>query len=630
MVLQMLTIMLYALSSLILIYFSGKIILSFFEINAVKELKLFSNYIVGIIAWILVYSIAKSKFLTINIGLLPAIIFLLYFYRKKIRQFNFEYAGIKGELLLSIAIFLPIFLFQAAFYFDFSNNSFKDIYADSYYYADAANSLKLFGVESTFVDTVYYSNTVSLIPYHYAELWLTALCSELFKVSSICSYFLIVIPLFVSIFSIGLFALVNKIRAHFIFKCLLIIAGVFVSAIYFKVYNNTEILNHDYQADNGILSLFGQKLCAVYVFLLFASTLLLSGYKKIGIIVLAIIPIFSISFLPGLIGGIFLYLILSIIIERRITAYHKAALFAALYAAIFIMLFYQIHKTKYSNEVLNSSTNWTKLISANLGIRDLKLFTITLAYYLLRVLVFYLPFIIPIFFFVKKHRNLALLFCCIIVSGASTTAFLYEVQNATQFLSNPFIVLNLAAFIGLTVLLSDKSLSAITKYISLFIFLLVVGYNINETIRKKSVNDTHGSNDVFVQIANRLDKNPTPILVLLNETSYSSISFGWCWQLRNNLMLLAQYTNKDVIFSIGNPELYFKIKEQIRPSDTLYYKHIFPVNKSVIEGEGLISFINEHNIKYLYLQDGIDTPKGVNISTCITSQKINGSFCILK
>lgn len=427
-----------------------------------------------------------------------------------------------------------------------------------------------------------------------------------------------------------MFAFANKIRAHFIFKYLLIIAGVFVSAIYFQVYNNTEILNHDYQADNGILSLFGQKLCAVYVFLLFASTLLLSGYKKIGIIVLAITPIFSISFLPSIIGGIFLYLSLSIIIEKRITAYHKVTLFAALCAAIFIILFYQIHKTEYSNEVLNSSANWKKLISGNLGIRDLKLFTITLAYYLLRVLVFYLPFIIPIFFFIKNHRNIALLFCCILISGASTTAFLYEVQNATQFLSNPFIVLNLAAFIGLTVLLSDKSLSAITKYISLFIFLLVVGYNINETIRKKSVNDTYGSNDVFVQIANRLDKNPTPILVLLNETSYSSISFGWCWQLRNNLMILAQYTNKDVIFSIGNPELYFNIKEQIRPSDTLYYKHIFPVNKSVIEGEGLIGFINKHDIKYLYLQDGIDIPKGVNISTCITSKKINGSFCVLK
>src|SRR6202008_2744448 len=119
--------------------------------------------------------------------------------RNRIRKYNFELLAIKKELLASALFFLPIILFQAYFYFDFFQDSFKTLHTDHYLYADFSNSLKLFGLESPFTDLIYYNNVEYLVPYHYAELWLTALFSEIFKVSTIISYFLIVIPLSASI-----------------------------------------------------------------------------------------------------------------------------------------------------------------------------------------------------------------------------------------------------------------------------------------------------------------------------------------------------------------------------------------------------------------------------------------------
>ena len=624
----MLIIMLFAFVSLLSIYFLGKIILSFFEINVTKELKFFSSYIIGTLFWILIYSVVKTSFLTINLGLFPVIAYVVYLYRKKIRKFDFELSNIKNELLISALIFLPVYLFQAYFYFDFFNDSFKTLHTDHYLYADFSNSLKLFGIESKFTDLIYYNNVDYLVPYHYAELWLTALFSETFRISSISSYFLIVIPLCVTIFAVGLYSLLSKLNQNFVLKYLLIIAGLFISGVYFSIYDSFEVTKYSYQADNGILSLFSQKLCVVYVFLLFASVLFVNGHRNISIVIFSIIPFFSVSFLPCLIGGIILYSLLLFIRDRKLAINYKIGILSALYSSLFILLFYQIFKTSYSNEIVRDDVFLKSLISGEINITDLKIFIGNNVHRIIRPLIFYAPFIVFIWFFIKDQIEITLFFFCVILSGVITSSLLYGVMDSGQFASNSYIILNISVFIGLSILLTE-TISIRKKYLFSFLFLIIILYNISVTIKNKTIDSIADNKDIFVEIANKLDKNPANIFVFLSEKDYSSIPLAW-WQLKNDLLPLTQYTDNDVVFSIGNPDLFFDLKNDVSYSDYLYYKYIFPVNQEIVEKEGCVEFINRNNIKYMYLKMGVDLPEKVIVDTCFISEKINGSFYILK
>lgn len=624
----MLSIMLFAFISLITIYLSGKIILSCFDIYITKELKLFSSYIVGILLWILIYSVVKSSFLTINLGLFPVIVYFVFFYRNRIKSFNFELSSVKNELLLSALIFLPVFIFQAYFYFDFLNDSFKTLHTDHYLYADFSNSLKLFGIESKFTDLIYYNNVEYLVPYHYAELWLTASFSEIFRISSISSYFLIVIPLCASIYAVGVYSLLSKLNHNFVFKYLLIISGLFISGVYFSIYDNFEITKYSYQADNGILSLFSQKLCVVYVFLLFASVLFVNGYRHISIVTFSIIPFFSISFLPSLIGGAILYSIFLFIRRKKIADNFKIGILSALYSGIFILLFYQIFRTSYSNEIIGNDVFLKALISGDINIADLKIFIGNNVYRLIRPLIFYAPFIVFILFFIRKQLKLTFFYFCVILSGVISSSLLYGVMDSGQFASNTYIIINISVIIGLSILLSESMLKR-AKYIFSLLFFTIILYNISTTIKNKTTNGIADNKNILVEISNKLDRNPVCILVFLSENDYSSIPLAW-WQLKNDLLPLTQYTDNDVIFSIGNPNMFFKANKVVSHSDSLYYKHLFPVNQEILEKGVCTDFINRNNIKYLYIKKGGDLPGKINIDTCFVSEKINGSFYVLK
>ena len=110
---------------------------------------------------------------------------------------------------------------------------------------------------------------------------------------------------------------------------------------------------------------------------------------------------------------------------------------------------------------------------------------------------------------------------------------------------------------------------------------------------------------------------------------YTSIPIAW-WQLKNDLLPLTQYTQNDIIFSIGNPDLFFDLKNEVSYSDSLYFKYLFPVNQEVLDKGDCGEFINRNNIKYLYLKKGVDLPTKVTVDTCFISEKINGSFYIFK
>jgi len=136
---------------------------------------------------------------------------------------------------------------------------------------------------------------------------------------------------------------------------------------------------------------------------------------------------------------------------------------------------------------------------------------------------------------------------------------------------------------------------------------------------------------ILGKIAGTLNGKTSNILVFLNENDFAAIPLPW-WQLRNDLLPVTQYTDNNVLFSIGNPNLYFQTKKIISYTDSLYYKYLFPVNKTVVEELGCENFIKANNVKYIYVKEGIDLMEQLKsqVDTVIISDKINGSFYVLK
>ena len=127
--------LLFGFLGLLITYFAGKLITSFFSVNGGFFFRLFVSYIIGITAIVLFYSIIKTQGQTINILLLPIIGFLLYYFRDSFVMPSIPLKLIIKELSWSAFPFMLIFLYQSWWIFDFSNGWIRQTTFDLYAYA---------------------------------------------------------------------------------------------------------------------------------------------------------------------------------------------------------------------------------------------------------------------------------------------------------------------------------------------------------------------------------------------------------------------------------------------------------------------------------------------------------------
>jgi len=346
--------LLFGIFSMLIIFVIGKLLIGFYDFKGDFFLKLFIIYIIGIISIVFFYSIIKAHGRTINFALLPIFLTIIYLFRKNTISFQkINLKIIKVEILWSIIIFLTLFLFQSQFYFDFHKGEIKPLFIDIYRYSANIDSLRLWGIETGPNDLNYFipKYRTGLIPYHFAELWLSAFFGNLFHINSVTSYYIVVLIVLVSVYVLGIMSLFEKYINNKIILYLTSISLLFVSGINVLGINANNIW--------GILEIAGQKLSFVYCILLLSFILIKNNHWKIGLIILASIPIFSITFLPGIIGGICLFLILFILINKiKNIKQQMFILCTVLTVFLSIILMYYLNPTvnSTSKEVSNTIT----------------------------------------------------------------------------------------------------------------------------------------------------------------------------------------------------------------------------------------------------------------------------------
>ena len=638
--------LIFGISSLLITYVIGQTILSFFSINEGFFFRLFVKYIVGITTIVLIYSIIKTHGKTVNILLLPIISTLLYHFRGLLKKPFLNKKEIFKELLWSLIPFLCVFLYQSWFFFDFSNGWIHPLFRDFHAYASFSNSLKISGIENPHIQMTYFFPEKSgLFPYHYPELWLTAVFSEIFNNATINTFYFIMYPILVTIFVLGLSSLFqNKIKKN-ILKILISILLLFVTGFnFFRTEGGFGIANFH------ILGFLGVKLAWVYVFLLLGF-ITWNKNKMVAIYSLIAIPIFSATFLPAIWGGFILYFLGAIINHLpKISKKHLIYLLFVFLMMFIYFLFYHFLSDKNINAIVTNrilGNEYVKFVQSGLRISKFKLMLGNFVYYMLpkiflvnSFLFYLLPFILLILnILLKQHKAICFLSILFLIGGAFAFTLLYGDYNSWQFSVNLISIILSLVLIEITYLIDNFTNFKIQFIILLSLYILLLIIN---TIAERHISTTKNLESIsekqnFIkETKDLINEKVSPICIFYKKETYLKIksqSILMAWTSYNDFVVIDHFNTSTHVFFLGNPELYLN-EDRLTLSDSIVFYKQTPLNvwRSNGNQNDFKSFIKHYKIKYFYFQNGVIIPEFIanNIDTLIESQTTNSKFIKIK
>jgi hypothetical protein len=185
-------------------------------------------------------------------------------------------------------------------------------------------------------------------------------------------------------------------------------------------------------------------------------------------------------------------------------------------------------------------------------------------------------------------------------------------MDSSQFGSSQMVLVSILTMISLSVFLSE--LTNFSKGVVWTTFCVILGsifYSTSTFIEKKNEYKNDFCNDIeFMKaIKSTLKNEPEVILVYLGEKDYQKIFFP-NWNVVNSIMNLSQYTNQSLLFTLGNPELFFEMKANPTEDELYYYHQINPlyVWKSKNANKNISDFVRENHIRAVFCKLGVERP----------------------
>ncbi len=489
---------------LILVNSIGKITLCIINIKPEKKFfRIFLELVSGVIILVFIYSVIKTKFLTVNILFLFLIVSYIFFIaQKKITLPSKKCLSDSFRTLFKDIIFvlipcsLPFFLFEMNYLYPVSGIRFP--HADYFFYSELSDSLNNFGKENLWTsrNILFPDHFKGIQPYHYFELWLNAFISKLFHFPSIYSLLLISYPCLNCIVFIGLIALwesfqnVKPLSVVFIFILLL------TNAVSFDFFNTIiDDYNGITQLHCSLFSLWGKKYSPVYIFFILFLLLYIKDKKIEAFVVLSSLQIVTVLLLPGVFFCVFLFLLLN---KFHHTFSSKDNRKLLIFYTIFIFLFFILYfifgyfEKNSTSDYLSEGSFLNTLLSDFTNMNHYKYLFGIMMYRSVRYFLSYAPYIIiavvilTIFFKRDIHllKLIILVMLCNVV-GLFAFGFALEVSNSWQFFSTTFIFIN-CLLIYIFMLGFDKliqSQNKTKKYLLGFCFIALILLNIRNSYK---------------------------------------------------------------------------------------------------------------------------------------------------
>lgn len=636
--------------SIFITYIVGKSILAFLPKSKGLFFQLFVSLAIGTLVLVLLFSLVASGGKTIHVILLPILGLIFYKYRKSFSKPTITIKEIKTELLWAVLLFTPVFLYQSYFFFDFVNGTVKSLLWDNYAYASYIDSLRLWGVETRYVDMNYFSPEFrkGLVPYHYSELWLSAFWASLFQLSSIKAYYFITNSLLITAFASGVCSLFEqKIEKKFVIVPLSFLL-LFIAGLTFPFYGHSDLLPSLWFKNMSMLGILGSKMAFIYLYLLMTIILLKRGELFLGNTLLLTIPLFSIGLMPGIWGGMLLVQIFDIIKQRfKINRNHVYVFGFVVFAIVLYALFYHVFKSSniddytskyiFSHGIFKSLHGGITIANIKIVIANFICYSIpTIGLNMLKMLVFFFPFLIIIYRSIQRNTRLWLFTFVAIICGATITTLCAGILDTGQFTTNLSVIMAVLIIIGIAELINDTyTKPSKINFVLIIIAGILLFYNLIGTIQSRNAMKTwHDDDHEFLKkIAETLKSEKTVVcLVLLSEEEYARQPYLW-WYDRNDADVVMQYCNAHFIFTLGNPELYFKNKE-IPESENFAYNYLTPINdwRNKNKGQDLEAFVKHFNIRYFYVKKSVELPTYItkNAKNIVESTTTGTKFIVMQ
>jgi len=345
----------------------------------------FTKLVLGLFFITTAYAIVVTGFNTVLIGLI--LLSVLYLLRTRNREktgsvfkkhFNIKYFK---SFSIALLIGFLFFVFQGLFFYNTPYNNLPHGDCTGYYYK-IINFLSLNGVEglskALYLITDYKDYPT---PYHYPELWLSALISKAFKVLSVESYTIAVHSILGTTLALGMLSLSRN-----IFKSILlqIFAFLFIFVSGISLYDLLP------QTSSYLFAIgWNPKLIIVSIFFVWFSILLINK-NKYFYYPLLVLPILNIGSAPAVLTALAFFTVYRILFKKKDCFNTKSIFVDTIFCGLFIMLFYLLNSGSSASGDLNLTS-----ITTGLSIDKLKPFKIAGGTVFIIIAIYFL-YIIPI------------------------------------------------------------------------------------------------------------------------------------------------------------------------------------------------------------------------------------------
>lgn len=586
---------------LLLSLLAGRIINKIGRSGRGNSSSVFEQLITGILLLVSLYAIVITGGRTIFLPIVLLIV--LGTWLKENRETpEQEKVSLRSVFLLMGSALLIYGCFFSQAFIGGADGTVRYASGDYAFYARLAEFLNIRGLETYKID--YNSAVLSVQPYHYMDIWSTALVSRFSGLNGYFSLILVVLPVFAVIFTAGAFELYVRFFgknwiSFSVALVSLLLAGI--GFLYPSFIFTADV--HDYGMANYAKTLFPGSLI-VYSILLFRED------RKNAFLLSAIIACLSfVTLAPAvaiLVGMIVLYWLLS----RKLNLY---TILPALLAGIFSLAYfywYYYHSGEGRVMTSMSTKNWV------MGSVKM-MFSSAMEYLIL------LPVLVMLFVFFRsaniKDRKSLILMLVFPLAGLLGWGILWPVDNESQQFFHVIFTVCATLLTGLALIWCFNQHGKLVYSLPAAVLLLFLLYKNHrydfhvQEVKKEDLANTKKfiSNYGIGKFANLRDPSEFSSYYSLNTSVFQPLPWlGY---------FIPRYQN----YSLNTPDLVKKAerftiyKQQVLKElkESPYYLYSMGFN----QGEGsLANFLKQNNISYLAVSPASGgRPENINVTDSV-------------
>ncbi len=524
--------LLYATATIISLgvsFIIGFLVLKFILKQPINDFfsQLFVSILIGCISITTLYAVISTNGRTILLGFVPLAIYF-FCVHKKHKRISVEHVVEDKNIIIQVfyisLVILPIILVMFLQGLPTDYSIYPDYFFDSVFYSKLSEYIPLTGNENTFREASLISQDFAgATPYHYFELWLNALISNIFGLKHLICYETSIKAFLLILLVIGFLACI----AHFvkinIFHIIICISFLGIAGTYFSAFDRLSFIKeyNEMQSFTMFSTLFLHKIILITIFL---TALLLAVLKnRLELLVFLVVGVGIVNFLSiaGMFSAFFIVLLINEFYSlgfEKTQARHN--LIALLCSFFFIIGFYAILSPK-ENALSATNLSVVDTVISNIYLIKSKInYIIGLAISHIAFYILFVPVLVLIskklFDLVMKNRRakmISLLFVSILLFSTIISAFLAGIPDYAQiYMNNLTPILYLLPFVIYLVLLKNKKQS-VTYGIFLLLIFAYINYPVVISYNQKKENIY--SNKYLRDVKNKLDeiKNPLGICI---------------------------------------------------------------------------------------------------------------------